>query len=98
MRGVLSPYVAAPCERAGHPPEVGHRRWAFFSNLLGCDRQAFPRMASQEAEGTLRAPTPWYPLGALPIEGGGTIPGPLSALPERDRVRGQLRRSTALQE
>ena len=34
VRGVLSPYVAAPRERAGHPPEVGHRRWAFFSSLL----------------------------------------------------------------
>ena len=21
-------------ERAGYPPEVGHRRWAFFSSLL----------------------------------------------------------------
>ena len=36
-RGVLSPYVAAPRECAGHPPEVGHRRWAFFSSLLGSD-------------------------------------------------------------
>jgi hypothetical protein len=25
----------APRERAGHPPEVGHRRWAFFSSLIG---------------------------------------------------------------
>ena len=35
VRGVLGSYVAAPRERAGYPPEVGHRRSALFSSLLG---------------------------------------------------------------
>ena len=37
VRGVLCPYVAAPRKRAGYPPEVGHRRWAFFSSLLALE-------------------------------------------------------------
>ena len=35
VRSVLNLYVAAPRECAGYPPEVGHRRWALFSSLLG---------------------------------------------------------------
>src|SRR5574337_615075 len=40
VRDVLRPYVAAPRERAGYPlevggpPQVGLRRWIFFSSLL----------------------------------------------------------------
>ena len=41
------PYAAAPRERTGYPlevggpPQVGHRRWAFFSSLLrGQESQA----------------------------------------------------------
>ena len=36
VRAVLSPYVAAPRERA-NPPEAD--RWAFFSSLLRGDRK-----------------------------------------------------------
>jgi hypothetical protein len=48
VRGVLSTYAAVPRERAGHPPEVGHRRWVFFSSLLGCSQQQFVVLALQE--------------------------------------------------
>ena len=48
VRGVLCTYAAALPERAGYPlevcgpPQVGHRRWAFFSSLLGGDLLDFP--------------------------------------------------------
>jgi len=66
MRGARSiPLVvslsnhAAPRERAGYPPQVGHRRWAFFSSLLGMVRWVPLPLGSLRRDWVTRGSRSW---------------------------------------
>jgi len=67
LRGVLSPYVAAPRERA-NPPQAD--RWAFFSSLLSERRRchAFPSQGEEVRFWTLPHPPSWIQHVMMRVE------------------------------
>ena len=60
-------YAAAPRERAGHPPKVGHRRWASISSLLGLDCGVQGACGRLPVEGDSMETRPEHPAEPRPI-------------------------------